>query len=220
MNPDPNIRILLADDHEIVRRGLRSLIESHAGWEVCGEVEDGRAGVKLARTLAPDLVVMDLSMPQMNGLDAARGMLKHLRECRIIILSMHESEQMVQEILDAGVRGYVLKSDAVPHLLTAMEAVLRGETYFTSPMAERVQRNKLRDGARRPARKSAGSLTPREREIVQLLSEGKTNKEVGEILTISVKTAETHRARIMRKLAIGSVAELVRYAIRNGIIAP
>lgn len=211
-------RFLLVDDHEVVRRGLRSIVEGYAGWEVCGEAADGRTAVELARTLAPDIVVMDLSMPQLNGFEAARRMLARTRRLPIVILSMHESEQVVREVLAVGVRGYVLKSDAGRELVTAVEALLRGETFFSSPVAARVHRL---EGASRPGRlptRRVGPLTTREREILQLLAEGKTNKEVGIALEISVKTAETHRARIMRKLAIDSVADLVRYAIRNGII--
>ena len=212
-------RILLVDDHELVRRGLRSLIESHPGWEVCGEAADGRTAAKLAGTLAPHVVVMDLTMPHLNGLDAARRILRKDRGMSIIILSMHESEQHVREVLAAGARGYVLKSAAGRDLVAAIEALLRGETFFTSPVAARIHGQEFGHGSRRRSLRPGGPLTPREREILQLLAEGRTNKEVGQLLHISIKTAETHRARIMRKLAIDSVSDLVRYAIRNGIIA-
>jgi DNA-binding NarL/FixJ family response regulator len=208
------------DDHEIVRRGMCALIASHPGWQVCGEAADGRTAVALAKTLQPDVIVMDLCMPELNGLEAARRILQQKRQIPILVLSMHESEQHVREILGAGVRGYVLKSTAGWELLVAVEALLRGETFFTSPVAARVHRTSPGKRSQRVSKKMAGPLTPREREIVQLLAEGKTNKEVATTLKISVKTAETHRARIMRKLAITSVAALVRYALRNSIVGP
>lgn len=211
-------RILLVDDHEVVRRGLRMLVESQAGWEVCGEAGDGRTAVKLALELAPEIVVLDLVMPQLNGFEAARQIREKARDSRVLILSRHEAERDVREALAAGVRGYVLKSAAGRDLLAAIAAVLRGEYFFTSPLAARIHAREFSHSGCKP-RGVAGPLTPRERETLQLLAEGKTNKEVGTALGISVKTAETHRARVMRKLAVTSVAELVRYAIRNGIIA-
>ncbi len=220
MNRENMIRILLVDDHEMVRRGLRTLLEAHAGWEVCGEAADGRTAVKMVETLKPDVVVMDLTMPHLNGFEAARQMLEKLRSLRLLILSMHESEQLVREVLAAGVHGYVLKSDAGRDLSAAVEALLRGETVFTSQLAARIHAEEFKNVKGRRTGRRAGALTPRERETLQLLAEGRTNKEVGQLLGISVKTAETHRARVMRKLSIDSVAELVRYAIRNGFIAP
>lgn len=214
-------RILLADDHEVVRHGLRALLESHPGWEVSGEASDGRAAVKLADTIEPDIVVLDLSMPELNGFDAARKILRKRPRTKILILSMHESEQLVREVLSVGVLGYVLKSDAGAELLAAVEALLAGDTFFRSQLAARIYETEFRAIGRILGRgKSKGSLTPREREIAQLLAEGRTNKEVAGVLDISVKTAETHRARIMRKLEVDSVADLVRYAIRNGLISP
>ncbi len=220
MDTHTKTRILLVDDHEIVRRGLRALLEAHPGWEVCGEAGDGRAAVELARTLTPHVVVMDLTMPKLNGFEAARLILKKAREVQIVILSMHEPEEVVREVLAVGVRGYVLKSAAGRDLVAAVEAMVRGEMFFTSPVAVRVHEQALRPASRPASRRTPGNLTPREREILLLLAEGKTNRGVGEFLNISVKTAETHRARIMRKLAIDSVADLVRYAIRNGFISP
>jgi DNA-binding NarL/FixJ family response regulator len=219
MNRPNTVRILLVDDHEMVRRGLRALIETQPGWEVCGEAADGRTAVTLAGTLAPHVVVMDLSMPQLNGFEAARRILEKARAVRILILSMHESEQLVREVLSAGVRGYVLKSDAGRDLIAAVEALLRGETFFTSKLAARLYSEGFHPVSRRTPARLPGPLTRREREILQLLAEGKTNRDVGRELKISVKTAETHRARIMRKLEVDSVADLVRYAIRNGFIA-
>jgi DNA-binding NarL/FixJ family response regulator len=212
-------RILLVDDHEMVRRGLRALLETHAGWEICGEAADGRAAVKFAAALAPHIVVMDLIMPKLNGADAARQILDKARHTQVLMLTMYESEQTVREVLEAGVRGYVLKSDAGRDLVAGMEALLRGETFFTSRLAARIHAQEFEISRRRRSARSAGALTPRERETLQLLAEGKTNKQVASALGITVKTAETHRARVMRKLEFKSLAELVCYAIRNGIIA-
>ena len=213
------IRILLADDHEIVRRGLRALLETHPGWEVCGEAADGRAAVELAQKLSPDIVVMDIGMPQLNGFEATRQILERTRGIEVLVLSMHDSEQMVREVIGAGARGYVLKSDAGRDLVAAVEALLRREQFFSPSVASSVRASDLKvAGSKRPSLRPAGELTRREREVLQLLAEGRTNKAVAQALGISVKTAETHRARIMRKLGMKSVAELVRYAIRNGFI--
>jgi len=218
-SPTPT-RILLVDDHEVVRRGLRALLETHAGWEVCGEASDGRTAVRLAISLQPQIVVMDLSMPNLNGFDAAHQIISRLRKIQVLILSMHESEQLVREVLSAGVRGYILKSDAGRDLITGVEALERGETFFTSRIASRIHAREFSGSKRSRTVGRKGPLTPREREILQLIAEGRTNREVGTHLKISVKTAETHRARIMRKLGVESFAELVRYAIRNRIIEP
>ena len=215
------IRILLADDHEVVRRGLRALLETHPGWEVCGEAADGRAAVELAQKLAPDIVVMDIGMPQLNGFEATRQILERTRGIEVLVLSVHESEQLVREVIGAGARGYVLKSDAGRDLVAAVEALLRREPFFSPSVALSVRAAALKvAGAKRPSLRPAGGLTRREREVLQLLAEGRANKAVGKLLGISVKTAETHRARIMRKLGMKSLAELVRYAIRNGFIEP
>ena len=213
------IRILLADDHEVVRRGLRALLETHPGWEVCGEAADGRAAVALAQKLSPDIVVMDIGMPQLNGFEATRQILERTRGIEVLVLSMHDSEQMVREVIGAGARGYVLKSDAGRDLVAAVEALLRRESFFTPSVALSVRASELKvAGSKRPSLRPAGELTRREREVLQLLAEGRANKVVARVLGISVKTAETHRARIMRKLGMKSLADLVRYAIRNGFI--
>ena len=219
MNETGPVRILLVDDHEVVRRGLRALLETHPGWVVCGEAADGRTAVRLARSLAPHVVVMDLTMPELNGLEATRQIIDKERQVQVLILSMHESDQVVREVLAAGARGYVLKSDAGRALTAAVEALLRGRPFFTSRVAANIHELEFKARAGRRSFKPVGQLTAREREVLQLLAEGKTNKEVGHLLGISVKTAETHRARVMRKLSVDSVADLVRYAIRNGFIA-
>jgi DNA-binding NarL/FixJ family response regulator len=210
-------RILIADDHEIVRHGIRALIENHPGWEVCGEAVDGRDAVQKARELRPDLTLLDVGMPNLNGLDAARRILDIAPQTRVLILTMHESEQVVREVLEVGARGFLLKSDAARDLVSAIQALQRRTTFFTSSVAEMVLNGFLdrRGEAQKP---SKSRLTPREREVVQLLAEGKSSKEVAVVLNLSVKTAETHRTNLMRKLDLHSVADLVRYAVRNNLV--
>jgi DNA-binding NarL/FixJ family response regulator len=213
------LRIIVADDHDIIRRGLKQLLTAHAGWEVAGEAKTGREAVSLAEQLKPDIVVMDLSMPDLNGLEAARRIRKVLPRTEILILTLHFSDQLVRDIVEAGVRAYIMKSDADKDLVSAVEALANHRSFFTSRAADM-----LLDGFRRPNAAPdpqsliRSRLTSREREIVQLLAEGKSSKEVAVALGISVKTAETHRANIMRKLELHSVSELVRYAVRNQII--
>ena len=213
------VRILIADDHEVVRKGIAAQIAQCPGWEVIAEATNGRHAVELAVNLKPDLIVLDFSMPELNGLAAARRILAALPEARTLILTVHESEQVVREVLAAGARGYVLKSDAGRTLIAALEALLAGGTFFTPKVGKMVLDGYLRNPAGGESA-PAWALSGREREIVQLLAEGKSNKEVASALGISVKTAETHRSNIMRKSGFGSLAELVRFAIRNRIIEP
>jgi len=210
-------RILVADDHEVVRKGIRALLESHAGWEVCGEARDGREAVALCAELQPDLALLDIGMPNLNGLDATRQILSASPGTRVLILTVHESEQTIRDVLNVGARGFLLKSDAGRDLVAAVEALQRRATFFTSSVADLVLNGYLRRGVE-PEKPTKDRLTAREREVVQLLAEGKTSKEVAQVLNLSVKTAETHRTNIMRKLGIHSVADLVRYAVRNRII--
>ena len=212
-------RILIADDHELIRQGIALQISHRPEWQVVAEATNGRDAVALALRLKPDLIVLDLSMPELNGLTAASQILAELPEARILILTVHESEQLVREVLAAGARGYVLKSDAGRILITALEALLEGGSFFTPKVGKWVIDGYLRHPAS-PEEPGAGALSAREREIVQLLAEGKSNKEVAAVLRISVKTAETHRSNIMRKGGFDSLADLVRYAIRNRIIEP
>jgi DNA-binding NarL/FixJ family response regulator len=215
------VRLLVADDHEIVRKGLRSLLEAQPGWQVTAEASDGREAVEKARAMKPDVTVLDISMPSLNGLEAARQMIKNDARAKILILTMYESDPLIREVLDAGARGYVLKSDASRDLVSAVNAVRSNKTFFTAKVAQIVldgyldKKPKKMDG--RPEDPHT-RLTPRQREIVQLLAEGKSSKEVAVALGLSVKTAETHRANIMRRLDCHSVSELVRYAVRNNII--
>lgn len=212
------MRILIADDHEVVREGIRAILDSHPAWEVCGEVADGRRAVESARELRPDLVIVDIGMPLLNGLDATRQILKALPNAKVLVLTMHESEQVVQQVLEAGARGYLMKSDASRDLINAVEEILRNKTFFTSRVAQLVLDAFRNKRPRSLESDTAQSLTPREREVVQLLAEGRSTKEVAVALDLSVKTAETHRSNIMRKLDIHSVSELVLYAVKNNIV--
>ena len=218
------LRILIADDHELARRGIRALLESHPGWEVCGEAKDGRETVELASSMKPDIVLLDIGMPNLNGLEAARQILTSSPEVAILILTMHDSDAVVREVLRAGARGYLLKSDAGRDLVAAVEALQLQRTFFTTRVSQMVldgflDRQTRNVGAINKDDDHAGdALTSREREVIQLLAEGKTSKEVAVTLNLSVKTAETHRTNLMRKLGLHSVADLTRYAVRNGIV--
>jgi DNA-binding NarL/FixJ family response regulator len=211
-----NLRILVADDHEVVRKGLCNLLQSR-GWEVCGEAGDGRQAVEMVQQLHPDVVILDIGMPNLNGLDATRQILRNNPRQKILILTITDTDQVVRDVLQAGARGFVLKSDAARDLVAAVDAVQQDRTFFTPRVGEMVLDGYLRGGGFQ-SEPTIPSLTPREREIVQLLAEGKSTKEVASVLDLSVKTAETHRSNIMRKLKLHSVGELVLYAIRNNIV--
>jgi DNA-binding NarL/FixJ family response regulator len=218
MNPFP-LRIVIVDDHAVVRRGVRALLESHPGWKVTAEATTGREAVEMVRRLQPHVVVMDLSLPELNGLDATRQIVKESPDVEVLVLTMHHSEQLARDVLQAGARGYLLKSDADQSLISAVESLRQHKPFLTSTVTEfvlddYVRRGDVRDDVPRDA------ITPREREIVQLLAEGNSNKETATALGVSVKTIEAHRANIMRKLRLRSVTDLVRYAIRNKIVQP
>lgn len=216
-----NLRILIADDHDLVRRGLKSLLESRVGWNVCAEAHTGREAVEMAGETKPDVVILDISMPELNGVEAARRIRKVSPNTEILILSIHYSDQLIRDILEAGVRGYVVKSDSDRDLILALETLANHKPFLTSKATEMMLTNFNQPGFRPDFEEITNHrLTSREREIVQMLSEGKSSKEVASALGISVKTAETHRANIMRKLEMHSVTELVRYAVRNQIIEP
>ena len=197
------LRILLADDHEIVRRGLRALLERHEGWEVCGEASDGREAIEKALQLNPDVVIVDIGMPNLNGLDTTRQLLQHDPHFKVIVLTITDSDQVIREALDAGARGFVLKSDAARDLVSAVEALQNKRMFFTP---------RVNDPPKLP------TLTAREREVTQLLAEGNSSKEVACLLNLSTKTVETHRSNIMRKLSFHSIRDLVVYAIKNNLI--
>src|ERR1700726_496052 len=211
-------RIFLADDHPIFRLGLCSLLGSRKGWEVCGQAADGRDAVEKCRQLQPDLVILDICMPRLNGVDAARQMLKDNPAQRILVLTSVDSEQVVRDCLEAGVRGWVFKSDGTDDLKTAVQALERYEGTFSSRVSELIMTGYLRRYRLGPAAAKVTKLSPREREVLQLLGEGKTSKEVAILLNVKVKTAETHRSNIMFKLNLHSIVELVLYAVRNEIV--
>jgi len=213
-------RILIADDHDVARRGVRALLENHPGWQVCGEAKDGRETVEMVAATKPDLILLDIGMPNLNGLEATRQILATAPDSLILILTMHDTDQMVREVLRAGARGFLFKSDAGSDLVAAVEALQQRRTFFTTRVSQLVLNGFLdREQVGEAALASnLDLLTPREREVIQLLAEGKTSKEVAVALNLSVKTAETHRTNLMRKLDLHSVADLTRYAVRNGIV--
>ena len=214
------LRILVADDHEVVRRGLCTLLQAHEGWEICGEAVDGREAVEKAKELKPDIVVLDIGMPNLNGLAATRQLVQHDANCKIIVLTITDADQVIREALDAGARGFVLKTDAARDLVSAVEALQRNRMFFTPRVNEMVLAGFLEKGhaAIRGETPSLPKLTAREQEVIQLLAEGKSSKEVACALNLSTKTAETHRSNIMRKLGLHSIRDLVVYAIQNNII--
>jgi DNA-binding NarL/FixJ family response regulator len=214
------LRILIADDFDVVREGARVLIERQPGWEVCGQAANGVAAVELAEKLEPDIVVLDMTMPELNGLEAARKIKKLLPKCEALMLTGRESDELIREVFESGVKSYILKSQTTEHLVPAIQSLAQHKPYFTSGVAEVLFARMLQKTApkREDADENDDRLTTREREIVQLLAEGKSNKEVADKLGISLRTAETHRAAIMRKLRVDSLAAIVRYAIRHHII--
>jgi DNA-binding NarL/FixJ family response regulator len=215
------LRILLADDHEIVRRGLKELLEEQAGWTVCAEAANGREAVELAVQSRPHVAILDFSMPELNGLEATRRIRQAVPNTEVLIFTMHESEELIREVLSTGARGYLLKSDATRQLIPAVESVSRHMPYFSGRVSAVVLDGFLKGrGSAKPVALGAERLTSREREIVQLLAEGNSNKAIATRLNLSVKTVETHRAAVMRKLDLNSLADLIRFAIRNHIAEP
>lgn len=218
MNP---LRIIIADDHVLIRQGVKAVIESQNSWELCGEADNGRAAIELARMLKPEIAVLDITMPEMNGLDVTRVLKTASPKTKVLILTMHDSEALADEVIEAGASGYLLKSDAAELLPRAIETLAAGKTFLTPKISSNgnAPRKPIGSG---PQAETAPRfrLTPRERQIVQLLAEGKLNKEVAYILEISIDTVETHRKNILNKLKLRSAADLVRYAIRNNLIQP
>src|SRR5687768_4492297 len=213
------LRIVIVDDHSVVRRGVRALLESQPGWEVVVEAQTGREAVEVVKRLQPDVVVIDLSLPELNGLDATRQILKESPRSEVLVLTMHHSEELVREVLHAGARGYVLKSDADASLISAVDSLRQHKPFLTANVTEFVLDDYLRRADDEdPTALPHTAVTGREREIIQLLAEGKSNKETASILGVSVKTIEAHRANLMRKLHLRSLSDLVRYAVRNNIV--
>jgi len=219
MIPSP-LRIIVVDDHSVVRRGVRALLETQPGWEVSAEGSTGREAVELVKRLRPHVVVMDVSLPELNGLEATRQIVRESPQTEVLVLTMHHSEQLARDVLQAGARGYVLKSDADQNLIAAVESLRQHKPFLTSTVTEF-----LLDGYMHRADVSDDGMTkemvtPREREIIQLIAEGNSSKEAAAALGVSVKTIDAHRANIMRKLRLRSISDLVRYAIRNKIVQP
>jgi two-component system response regulator NreC len=212
------LRILIADDHEVVREGMRLLIEHEPGWEVCGIAITGQEAVETAKKLKPEVVVLDMTMPELDGLQALRQIKQALPNTEIMIFSAHHSEEVIEQLFDAGAKSYIQKSDAGRHLVAAIKSLAEHKPFFTPEISQILFAKFFSAGASKKQYGPEHSLTEREREIVRLLAEGHSNKEVASCLGISIRTAETHRATLMRKLDINSLAALVRYAIRNNII--
>ena len=213
-----NISILLADDHGLVRKGLRLLVESQEGMEVVGEAADGREAVRLAAVLRPDIAILDIAMPNLNGIEATAQIVKGAAEVRVIILSMHSDESYVVRALDAGARGYLLKDSAEEDLVQAIRTVAQGRPYFSPAISATLLEDYVRTLRQRGLTDSYELLTDREKEVLQLLAEGKSNKEVASLLNLSPYTVETHRTNMMQKLNLHNTAEIVLYAVRKKII--
>lgn len=214
------LRVFIADDHEVVREGVRALIENEEGWEVCGAATNGREAVEKVKELKPDVAVLDMTMPELNGLEAVRQIKRAVPETEVLVFSATAPEQIVAQVFDAGAKSYIRKSDAGRHLVEAVRCLADHKPFFTPEISEILfARFRSADPAQKDAMKGT-KLTPRESDIVRLLAEGRSNKEIATTLAISVRTAETHRARLMRKLNVDSLSALVRYAIRNSIIEP
>lgn len=209
-------RVFVADDHDIVRRGIRDLVESRSGWQVVGEARDGADAYEKAQICAPDIVILDYSLPVINGAELTRRLLVSSPKLQILVFTMHDREAVIRDVLSAGARGFLLKTDAEKFLFAALDALARKRPFFT----ERVSETLLDNFVNQPRHRVEGPLTAREREIVQLIAEGRSSRQASEVLGISLKTVETHRAAIMRKLDLDTTAALVRYAIRNNMVDP
>jgi DNA-binding NarL/FixJ family response regulator len=212
------LRILIADDHALMRQGARLVLQARKGWRVVGEAANGREAVQKAIKLKPDVAVVDIGMPELDGVEVARQIREGVPSTKVLVLTMHESDQMVKRALDAGALGYILKSDLTECLARAVKAVSEGKRFLTPKVSEIVLDGFLKTKSQRQLRERAGArITPRESEIIRLLAEGKANKEIAAQLGITFRTVETHRANIMLKLGLHSLAELIHYAMRHGI---
>jgi DNA-binding NarL/FixJ family response regulator len=212
-------RVLIVDDHEVVRHGIRALLEAEEGFVVCGEAATGREAVEKARRLQPDVAIVDVSMPELNGFEATRRIRHEAPSCEVVVYTIHDTEQVMREALEAGARGYVLKADAARNLVMAVESLGAHKPFFPSPAAGLLLDDYLGEAAE-VGEHAPSRLTPREREVLQLLAEGHTNKDVARRLEIAVKTVEAHRTNVMSKLGLHSVGDLVRYAIREKLVEP
>jgi len=213
------MKVLLAEDHTIVRKGLRSLLDAERGIEVIGEAEDGREALEKVQRLRPDVVLMDITMPGLNGLEATRQIKKRFPEVKVLILTMHANEEYVHQVLQAGASGYVVKQAVVRELVSALQAVHRGDSFLSPSVCGRIVEEYIRRAEAMVEKDSYDKLTDREREVLQLIAEGHSNRGIAGLLCISVKTVETHRAHLMDKLGIHNRAELIKYAIRKGVIS-
>jgi two-component system response regulator NreC len=212
------LRILIADDHEVVREGVRALLDHEPDWEVCGVAVNGREAVALATELKPDVVIVDMTMPELDGVQVVRQIKRALPQTEMLVFSAHESESVIAEVFAAGAKSYIRKADAARHLISALRLLQQHKPYFTDEVSEVLFARFLTGVSNKQDAAASEKLSTREREIVRLLAEGKTNKENALALGISIRTIETHRATVMRKLRLDSLADLVRYAIRNGIV--
>jgi DNA-binding NarL/FixJ family response regulator len=209
----PELRFLIADDHNVLRRGVRAIVENYPNWTVVAEACNGREAIEKAKFCKPDVAILDFSMPEINGLDAARDVLTHLPDTKVLILTVHENDELIDELRRVGVHGYVLKSAPDRDLVSAIKTVLKNQTFYPAATTPATHRPRKSEGA-----KPAPRLSNRQKEIVRLLSQGRNSKKIAEMLGISQKTVETHRRNIMLRVNCRSTAELVRYAIRNGLI--
>jgi DNA-binding NarL/FixJ family response regulator len=208
-------RILIADDHEVVRSGLRSILEAQSGWKIVAEAADGSEAIASAVESNPDVAIIDYALPTMNGLEVTRQIRRRVPTAEILIFTVHESKALVSDLLHAGAKGYLLKSEASRHLVAAVESLAAHQLFF-SPQAERL----LKSFRAKTGRGPSNNLSPRERAVIQLIVEGHTNNQIGALLNLAPKTVETHRAKAMRKMGVNTLAGLVRYAVRNGLIEP
>jgi DNA-binding NarL/FixJ family response regulator len=210
------IRILIADDHELVRQGVRHSLERNPDWQVIAEAANGREAVEMAAQFEPDITILDLSMPEMNGIEALRQIVRTMPQIRVLVLSIHDSDTLIHEVLAAGAKGYLLKSDAARDLVVAVQSLVDGRPFFTAKVSQTLLQSYLHGGTAK-RQDERPRLTAREQEVVRLVADGKTNKEMAALLNISVRTVETHRSNIMEKLEIHTVSDLILYAIRSGL---
>jgi DNA-binding NarL/FixJ family response regulator len=214
------LRILIADDHALLRRGARTILQARSGWKIVGEAANGREALEKTLKLKPDVAILDISMPELDGVEVTRQIRKSLPDVKVLVLTMHESDQMIRRALEAGANGYLLKSDLVDHLPKAVKAVADNKGFLTPRISEIILKGFINAGNKSDEEMRAGvRITPRELEIIRLLAAGKSNKEVSTQLGITVRTVETHRSKIMLKLGLHSLAELIHYAMRNEIIS-